>query len=165
MFCSHTLKQHLIISFVDHTFNSPPTPQLFINISVSYSACLLFTFCILYISLQNHYSVYLLYLIFILFIDYSGTSPYGHLTSKKTSQLQSPCLSPKLYSIVQITSCNKVASLLRSLFPSPVGDLNSEVPLYLSDFFVKMYLKLLLFVSFHYHSNISFVDLLLMFAS
>ena len=51
VFCSHTLKRHLIISFVDHTFNSPPTPQLFINISVSYSACLLFTFCIHYICL------------------------------------------------------------------------------------------------------------------
>ena len=25
----------------------------------------------------------------------SGTSPYGHLTSKSTSQLQSPWLSPK----------------------------------------------------------------------
>ena len=62
---------------------------------------------------------------------YSGTSPYGHLTSKKTSPLQSPWLSPKLYSTVQITPCNKVTSALRSLLPSPVGDLNSEVPLYL----------------------------------
>ena len=61
---------------------------------------------------------------------YSGTSPYGHLTSKKTSQLQSPWLSPKLYSTVQITPCNKVTSPLRSILPSPVGDLNSEVPLY-----------------------------------
>ena len=61
---------------------------------------------------------------------YSGTSPYGHLTSKKTSPLQSPWLSPKLYSTVQITPCNKVTSALRSLLPSPVGDLNSEVPLY-----------------------------------
>ena len=60
---------------------------------------------------------------------YSGTSPYGHLTSKKTSPLQSPWLSPKLYSTVQITPCNKVTSALRSLLPSPVGDLNSEVPL------------------------------------
>ena len=34
---------------------------------------------------------------------YSGRSPYGHLTSKKTSPLQSPWLSPKLYSTVQIT--------------------------------------------------------------
>ena len=59
----------------------------------------------------------------------SGTSPYGHLTSKKTSPLQSPWLSPKLYSTVQITPCNKVTSALRSLLPSPVGDLNSEVPL------------------------------------
>ena len=58
---------------------------------------------------------------------YSGTSHYGHLTSKKTSQLQSPWLSPKLYSTVQITPCNKVTSPLRSLLPSPVGDLNSEV--------------------------------------
>ena len=33
---------------------------------------------------------------------YSGTSPYGHLTSKKTSELHSPWLSPKLYSTVQI---------------------------------------------------------------
>ena len=57
----------------------------------------------------------------------SGTSPYGHLTSKKTSQLQSPWLSPKLYSRVQITPCNKVTSPLRSLLPSPVVDLNSEV--------------------------------------
>ena len=31
---------------------------------------------------------------------YSGTSPYGHLTSKKTSPLQPPWLSPKLYSRV-----------------------------------------------------------------
>ena len=62
---------------------------------------------------------------------YSGTSPYGYLTSKKTSPLQSPWLSPKLYSTVQITPCNKVTSALRSLLPSPVGDPNSEVPLYL----------------------------------
>ena len=34
---------------------------------------------------------------------YSGTSPYGHLTGKNTSPLQSPWLSPKLYSTVQIT--------------------------------------------------------------
>ena len=66
---------------------------------------------------------------------YSGTSPYGHLTSnghltsKTTSPFQSPWLSPKLYSTVQITPCNKVTSPLRSLLPSPVGDLNSEVPL------------------------------------
>ena len=60
---------------------------------------------------------------------YSGTS-YGHLTSKKTSQLLSPWLSPKLYSAMQITPCNKVTSPLRSPLPSPVGDLNSEVPLY-----------------------------------
>ena len=51
----------------------------------------------------------------LLFIIYSGTSPYGHLTSKKTSPLQSPWLSPKLYSTVQITPCNKVISPLRSL--------------------------------------------------
>ena len=61
--------------------------------------------------------------------NYSGTSPYGHLT-KKTSQLQPPWLRPKLYSPVQVTPCNKVTSPLRSLLPSPVGDLNSEVPLY-----------------------------------
>ena len=66
---------------------------------------------------------------FIIITKYSGTSPYGHLTSKKTSPLQSPWLSPKLYSTVQITPCNKVTSALRSLLPSPVGDLNSEVPL------------------------------------
>ena len=60
---------------------------------------------------------------------YSGTSPYGHLTSKKTSPLQSPWLSPKLYSTVQITPCNKVTPPLRSLLHSPVGD-HSEVPLY-----------------------------------
>ena len=59
---------------------------------------------------------------------YSGTSPYGHLTSKKTSPLQSPWISPKLYSTVQITPCNKVTSPLRSCLPSLVGDLNSEVP-------------------------------------
>ena len=64
--------------------------------------------------------------------SYSGTSPYGHLTSKTTSQLQSPWLSPKLYFTVQITPCNKVTSPLRSLLPSPVGDLNSDVPLYLT---------------------------------
>ena len=29
---------------------------------------------------------------------YSGTSSYGHLTSKVTSPLRSPFLSPKLYS-------------------------------------------------------------------
>ena len=67
---------------------------------------------------------------------YSGTSPYGHLTSKKTSPLQSPWLSPNLYSTVQITPCNKVTSPLRSLLPSPVGDLNSEVPLYIDKFIV-----------------------------
>ena len=61
---------------------------------------------------------------------YSGTSPYGHLTSKKTSPLQSPLLSPKLYSTVQIIPCNKVTSPLRSPLPSPVGDRNSEVILY-----------------------------------
>ena len=66
-------------------------------------------------------------------VKYSGTSPYGHLTSKTTSPLQSPWLSPKLYSTVQITPCNKVTSPLRSLVPSPVGDLNSEVPLYAYD--------------------------------
>ena len=60
------------------------------------------------------------------------TSPYGHVTSKKTSPLQSPWLSPKLYSTVQITPCNKVTSPIRSLLPSPVGDLNSEVPLYIN---------------------------------
>ena len=32
---------------------------------------------------------------------YNGTSPYGHLTSKVTSPLGSPILSPKLYSTVQ----------------------------------------------------------------
>ena len=64
---------------------------------------------------------------------YSGTSPYGHLTSKKTSQLQSPWLSPKLYSRVQITPSNKVTSPLSSLLPSPVGDRNSEVLLYLEN--------------------------------
>ena len=66
-------------------------------------------------------------------LKYSGTSPYDHLTSKKTSQLQSPWVSPKLYSAVQITPCNKVTSPLRSLLPSPVSDLNSEVPLYQKD--------------------------------
>ena len=70
--------------------------------------------------------------IYIVRINYSGTSPYGHLTSKKkTSPLQSPLLSPKLYSTVQITPCNKVTSPLRSLLPSPVGDHNSKVPLYI----------------------------------
>ena len=63
--------------------------------------------------------------------SYSETPPYGHLTSKKTSPLQSPWISPKLYSTLQITPCNKVTSPLRSLLPSPVGDLNSEVPLYI----------------------------------
>ena len=63
-------------------------------------------------------------------LKYSGTSPYDHLTSKKTSQLQSPWLSPKLYSTVQINPCNKVTSPVRSLLPNPVGDLNNEVPLY-----------------------------------
>ena len=61
---------------------------------------------------------------------YSRTSPYGHLTSKNTSKLQSPWLSPNLYPTVQITPRNKVTSPLRSLLPSPVGDLNSEIPLY-----------------------------------
>ena len=37
---------------------------------------------------------------------------------------------PKLYFTVQITPWNKVTSPLRSLLTSPVGDLNSEVPLY-----------------------------------
>ena len=49
--------------------------------------------------------------------------------SKKTSPLQSPWLSAKLYSTVQITPCHKVTSPLRSLLPSPVGHPNSEVPL------------------------------------
>ena len=69
---------------------------------------------------------------FLVVMNYSGTSPYGHLNSKKTSQLQSPWLNPKLYSPLQITPCNKITSELRSLLPSPVGDLNSEVPLYTS---------------------------------
>ena len=34
--------------------------------------------------------------------EYSGTPPYGHLTSKVTSPLRSPLLSPKLYSTVQV---------------------------------------------------------------
>ena len=34
---------------------------------------------------------------------YSGTSPYGNLTSKVTSPLRSPFLSPKLYSTMQWT--------------------------------------------------------------
>ena len=67
---------------------------------------------------------------------YSGKSPYGHLTGKKTSQLQSPWLSPKLYSTVEMTPCNKGTSPLRSLLPSPVGDLNSAVPLYYNVEFV-----------------------------
>ena len=50
--------------------------------------------------------------------EYSRTSPYGHLTSKETSPLQS-----QIVSTVQITPCNKVTSPLRSLLPSPVGDL------------------------------------------
>ena len=54
-----------------------------------------------------------------------------NLTSKKTSQLQLPWLSPKLCSTVQITPCNMVTSPLRSLLTSPVGALNSEVRLYL----------------------------------
>ena len=33
---------------------------------------------------------------------YSGTPPYGHLTSKVTSPLGLPILSPKLYSTVQV---------------------------------------------------------------
>ena len=52
----------------------------------------------------------------------------------RTALLQSPWLSPMLYSAVQITHCHKVTSPLRSILPSPVGDLNtnnSEVPLYL----------------------------------
>ena len=52
---------------------------------------------------------------------YSGTSPYGHLTSKKTSPLQSPWLSPKLYSTVQITPCNKVTSAYVRYFIQMVG--------------------------------------------
>ena len=34
---------------------------------------------------------------------YSGTSPYGYLTSKVTSPLGSPLISPKLYSTVQFS--------------------------------------------------------------
>ena len=73
-----------------------------------------------------------LYALYSIKKNYSGTSPYGHLTIKKTSQLQSPWLSPKLYSTVKITPCkfNKVTSSLRSHLPSHVGDLNSEVPQY-----------------------------------
>ena len=36
-------------------------------------------------------------------VNYSGTSPYGHLTSKVTSPLESPFSSPKVYSLVQIS--------------------------------------------------------------
>ena len=36
---------------------------------------------------------------------YSGTSPYGHLTSKVTSSLRSPLLSPELYSEANAETC------------------------------------------------------------
>ena len=66
-----------------------------------------------------------------LFIICLDTSPYGHFTSMKTSPLQSLWLSPKLYFTVQITPCNEITAPLRSLLPSPVGELNGDVPLYL----------------------------------
>ena len=52
-------------------------------------------------------------------------------TPRPNTALQSHWVSPKLYSTVQITPCNKVTPPLRSLLPSPVGDLNSEVPVYM----------------------------------
>ena len=67
-----------------------------------------------------------------LYSNYSGTSPYGHLTSMVTSPLRSPLISPKLYSTVQfVTPCNMVTSPLRSHLGSPMGDRIREVPLYL----------------------------------
>ena len=76
--------------------------------------------------------VFILWLVLLL---YSGTSPYGHLSSKVTSPLRSPLLGLKLYSTVQRIGrwlpCNIVTSLLRSLLSSPMGDRIREVPLYL----------------------------------
>ena len=67
---------------------------------------------------------------------YSGTPVYGHLTSKVTSPMGSPLLSPKISfpsaMIRTFSPGNTVTSPLMSLLLSPIGDLNSEVPLYTS---------------------------------
>ena len=73
----------------------------------------------------------------------------------KTFPLQSPWLSPKLYSTVQITPCNKDTSPLRSLLPSPVADLKSEVPLYFNK--VCHSLERLCHVGFYIRINYSVV--------
>ena len=62
--------------------------------------------------------------------NYSGTSPEGHLTNKVTSPLGSPFPTPKLNYTLTFTPCNTVTYPLRSLLPSPMGDLIIEVPLY-----------------------------------
>ena len=58
--------------------------------------------------------------------------PHLMVTSlvRKPPHYSHPGSVPNMYSTVQITPCNKVTSPLRSLLPSPVGELNSKVPLY-----------------------------------
>ena len=58
---------------------------------------------------------------------YSGTSFYGHLTSTVTSPIRSPQII--VFSVKTFSPDSMVTSLLRPLLLSPMGDLNSEVPL------------------------------------
>ena len=62
---------------------------------------------------------------------YSGTLPYGHLTSKVTSPLRLCLLSLVFQSAKYrtLSACNMVTYQLRSFLPSPMGDRNSEVPM------------------------------------
>ena len=71
-----------------------------------------------------------------LITHFSGTSVYGHLTSKVTFPVRSPLLSPKIgfrsAKNRTFSPRNTITSPLRSLLISHMGDLNSEVPLYMS---------------------------------
>ena len=65
---------------------------------------------------------------------YSGTLVCGHLTGKVTSRIRSILLCLNLFYTVQqiggfYSPGNTVTSPLRSLLLSPMGDLNSKVPL------------------------------------
>lgn len=62
---------------------------------------------------------------------YSGTPPHGHLSNKVILTIKVSVLSPKSSFCIEINPSNKVNSQLRSLFPSPLGDLNLGVPLYM----------------------------------
>ena len=61
---------------------------------------------------------------------YSGTSRYDHLTSNVTSLLLSPEIVFHSAENMMLAPSNTVTSPMRSLLLSPVGDRNSEVPLY-----------------------------------